>query len=73
MLCERRTATNLHYNYHKLNKPNPEDMPYAKLSMGSYFGISVLYIELHCNNWYIRYDQYLLFQKQLRTLLVYMF
>lgn len=41
MLCERRTATNLYYNYHKLNQQNPEDMPYAKLLMGSYFGISV--------------------------------
>lgn len=64
MLCERRTATNLYYNYHKLNQQNPEDMPYAKLLMGSYFGISVLYIELNCNNRYTRYDQYLLFTKQ---------
>lgn len=43
---------------------NPEDMSYAKLLMGSYFGISVLYIELNCNNRYTRYDQYLLFKKQ---------
>lgn len=74
MLCERRTATNLYYNYHKLNQQNPEDMPYAKLLMGSYFGISVLYIELNCNNRYTRYDQYLLFKKQWTDLFgIYMF
>lgn len=43
------------------------------LFIGSYFGISVLYIELKWNNWYTRYDQYLiLFQKQW-TLLVYVY